>query len=218
VDYPKYDPQSAVTPLSLAELDALDLLLQKLPNDAVMSLDGVDGFLTALVVGPPSMLATLATGDWLPWVWGSDGAGGSEDAAPFPSKRQKKATVVLLLRHLRHIDEQMSKTPDDWEPIFSIAEHGAQEWADARDWCAGFLQAVDLMPSAWDVVFEDAELGPALAPVLVLGGGLDDEPQPDDAAQDLDDPTTCDPLSRAVPDAVMRVLAKRPHARHSQPV
>jgi uncharacterized protein len=211
VDYPLYDPRSAVTPLSPDDLSDLDLLLQKLPHDAVMSLDGMDGFLTALVVGPPQALASLTTAEWLPWVWGGDADGGSEDAAPFASKRQKKATVVLLLRHLRHVAEQLSTTPDEWEPIFSVAEHGADEFVDARDWCTGFLQAVDLLPSAWDVVFEDTDLGPALVPLLLLGGGLREQTLQTIEGQDLDDPATCDPISRAVPEAVLRVLAKRAH-------
>jgi uncharacterized protein len=226
LDYPQYDPQSAVTPLSPEELDGLDLLLQKLQNDStndgVMTLDGMDGFLTALQVGPPQLLATLRTAEWLPWVWGGDvdgeGEGGSNDAVPFPSKRQKKATVVLLLRHLRHIGQQLTKTPDDWEPIFSVAEQGAEEYVDARDWCTGFLQAVDLLPSAWDAVFEDAELGPALAPLLLLGGGLREQALQSIEGQDLDNPRVCDPISRAVPDAVLRVLARRADVHPSQPV
>jgi uncharacterized protein len=110
---------------------------------------------------------------------------------------------------MRHISEQLHHAPDDWEPIFSVAEQGADELADARDWCAGFLQAVDLLPSAWDGVFEDAELGPALAPLLLLGGGLSDQTLKMDDTQDLDNPAVCDPLSRAVPEAVLRVLARR---------
>jgi uncharacterized protein len=100
-----------------------------------------------------------------------------------------------------------------------VAEKGADEWADARDWCTGFLQAVDLLPSAWEAAWDDPALGPALAPLLVLGGGLADEPAapaaPDgdtdegDDAGDLDDPEVCDGLSRAVPDAVLRLLAWR---------
>jgi uncharacterized protein len=218
LDYPQYDPQSAVTPLSPEELDALDLLLQRLENDGVMTLDGMDGFLTALLVGPPQLLTRLPTAEWLPWVWGGNSEGGSDDALPFPSKRQKKATVVLLLRHLRHISEQLTKTPDDWEPIFSVAEQGADEFVDARDWCTGFLQAVDLLPSAWDQVFEDAELGPALAPLLLLGGGLREQTLQAIEGQDLDNPRACDPISRAVPDAVLRVLARRADVRPSQPV
>ncbi|CAD5374352.1 conserved hypothetical protein [Rubrivivax sp. A210] len=203
MDYPRYDPQSPLTPLDAAEIDGLDRLLQNLPADGVMSLDGVDGYLSALQVGPPRLLATLATADWLPAVWGSDGEDGNEAAAPFASKRQRKATVVLLLRHLRHLGEQFTRTPEAWEPIFSIAEAGTREFADARDWCAGFLQAVDLMPEAWGGAWDDA----ALAPLLHLGGGLDGVDLT--ATEDLDDAETVDRLSRAVPEAVLLLQARR---------
>jgi uncharacterized protein len=108
------------------------------------------------------------------------------------------------------------QAPQDWEPIFSVAEKGAQEWVDARDWCTGFLQAVDLLPSAWDAAWDAAAVGPALAPLLLLGGGLADGNQAlADAAEEgegqggLDVPEVCDGLSRAVPDAVLRLLAWR---------
>jgi uncharacterized protein len=199
VDYPRYDPASPVTPLTPAEIDGLDRLLQALPADGVMSLDGVDGYLAALVLGPPELLGTLATDQWLPAVWGGDGEGGNEAAAPFASKRQRKATVVLLLRHLRHLAHQLATAPEAWEPIFSIAEQGADEWADARDWCAGFLQAVDLMPGAWRI---DAA-AEAWAPVLALGGGLDGQ------AAVPEDLREVDTLSRAVPEAVLQLLPAR---------
>ncbi len=215
MDYPDYDPRSAVTPLTAAELATLEICLQTLPADGVMSLDGLDGYLTALLAGPGDLLQQLPVAEWLPVVWGGDGPGGNGEAAPFASKRQRKATVVLVLRHLRHISHQLLAAPQDWEPIFSVAEQGAQEWADARDWCTGFLQAVDLLPSTWEAAWDDPALGPALAPLLVLGGGLADAPAPspagggDDGEGELDDPEVCDGLSRAVPDAVLRLLAWR---------
>lgn len=210
MDYPRYDPASPLTPLQPAELDALDRLLQTLQTtgpDGVMSLDGVDGYLTALAAGPAELLATLPTAEWLPLVWGGDGPEGNEGAEPFASKRQRKATVVQLLRHLRHVAEALQH-PDSWEPIFSIAEKGADEFADASDWCTGFLQAVDLVPSAWDGVWDD----PAVAPLLQLGGGLEGVPTPgmdaEGEAVDVDDPADIDRLSRAVPDAVLRLRAR----------
>ena len=205
MDYPHYDPQSPVTPLTAAELSALDTLLQALPADGAMTLDGLDGYLSALLLGPPQTLTTLSTAEWLPLIWGGDNEDGPVTAAPFASKRQRKATVVLVLRHLRHLGEQFATAPDEWQPIFSIAEQGAQDWTDARDWCTGFLQAVDLLPSAWDGVWADV----ALAPLLLLGGGLDGHPPGPEAEADadLDDPAVCDRLSRAVPDAVLRLAA-----------
>lgn len=204
VDYPRYDPASKLTPLADDELQALDRLLQDLPADGVMTLDGVDGFLTAMLVGPPQWLSGRPTADWLPLVWGGDGDGGPDAAAPFASKRQRKATVVLLLRHLRHLQQQLFEAPADWEPIFSVAEQGADEWTDARDWCTGFLQAVDLDPVAWGEVWSD----PALAPLLRLGGELEGGAPPADLPE-LDDAAVCDELSRAVPDAVLHLLAQR---------
>ena len=112
MDYPRYDPQSAVTPLTPAELDALDRLLQALPADAVRTLDGLDGYLTALLASPQALLASLPTAAWLPQVWGGDAEAGNEAAAPFASKRQRKATVVLVLRHLRHLSEQLARAPE----------------------------------------------------------------------------------------------------------
>ncbi|MDE2564870.1 MAG: UPF0149 family protein [Burkholderiales bacterium] len=208
MDYPAYDPGSAVTPLTAAELAALEALLEALPGDGAMPLDGLDGYLTALVAGPRALLAGRPSAEWLPVVWGGDGEPGTAD--PFASRRQRKATVVQLLRHLRHLQHQLTEAPDDWEPIFSIAQQGEREWADARDWCAGFLQAVDLQPSLWAPLWDDPALGPALVPLLVLGGGLDgalDGVVP--APPGEDDLERCDELSRAVPDAVLRLLAHR---------
>ena len=205
MQYPTYDPNSPVTPLTPEELQALDLLLQSMDADQVMSLDGMDGYLTAFAVGPAALQA-LPTGDWLPAIWGGDTAV-AEDAAPFGSKRQRKNTVVQALRHLRHLAHQLHDSVDTWEPIFSIAEQGADEWADAREWCMGFLQTVDLLPDAWGGVWTAPALAPMLRPLLLLGGGLDDaSPQPGDG-EDVDDLATCDALSRAVPDAVVQLAA-----------
>ena len=200
--YPDYDPKSPVTPLKPEEVAALDLLLQRLPADTAMSLDGFDGYLTALAIGPAALRA-IPSADWLPLIWGGDPAG-TDEAAPFTTKRQRKNTVVLALRHLRHLGQQLRETPNDWEPIFSIAEQGADEFADAREWCMGFLQAVDLQPDAWGAVWVD----PALAPLLVLGGGLEGQTPWAGADADLDDPAVCNALSRAVPDAVLHLLAR----------
>ena len=218
MDYPRYDPASPLTPLQPDELQALDTLLQSLQasHDGVMSLDGVDGYLTALALmpgGPAQPGGTLPTAEWLPPVWGGDGPQGHDAAEPFASKRLRKNTVVQLLRHLRHVQAELQR-PDDWQPIFSIAEQGANEWADASDWCAGFLQAVDLMPSAWDTAEGGPWTEPALVPLLQLGGGLDGVDTPAVDAEgvplDFDDPACVDRLSRAVPEAVLRLRALLP--------
>ncbi|MBQ0935218.1 UPF0149 family protein [Ideonella paludis] len=206
MNYPDYDAQSPITPLDAAELDALDNTLMNLPQDGVMTLDGLDGYLTALLVGPAEVLGTLPTAHWLPVIWGGDGDAAT--AAPFASNRQRKNTVVAVLRHLRHLSAQLATDVDQWEPIFSVAEQGEREWADASDWCAGFLQAVDLRPEAWGGVWDSSDLGPQLAPLLQLGGGLGDELDAEGCDEDdLSDPETVDTFSRMVPEAVLALRA-----------
>ena len=206
MDYPDYNPALDDAPLSDEELSALDALLQALPTDAAMNIEALDGYLTALLVGPDG-LAARKSADWLPAVWGGDGA----DGAPFASNKARKRATTLVLRHLRSIDGQLRDLelhPERWQPVFSVAEDGDEELVDAEDWCAGFLQAVPLAPDEWGALFDDAELGPALVPFALLGG---DEAQlaPADAER-LADPRWRDELSRAAMDAVP-LLAQRPN-------
>ncbi len=202
MDYPHYDPQLDTPPLDDAELDALDTLLHGLPGEAVMNVEALDGYLTALLVGPP-VLARLRTADWLPSVWGGDGEG----SAPFPSQKQRKRAAMLVLRHLHGIQRQLQGPPEDWQPVFSIAETDSGEWVDAEDWCAGFLQAAVLDMDAWGALFEDPRWGPALVPVVLLGG--DGASLSDADRVRLADPKERDALSRAVVDLVLALQASR---------
>jgi uncharacterized protein len=202
MDYPRFDRASPHTPLTEAELQQLDDWLIGLAEagvDGVMTLDGMDGYLTALAVGPSKVLDELPTADWLPAIWGGDGPNG----APFPSNQKRKRTTVLVLRHLQSIASVLRAAPAGWEPVFSVVEHEGTEWADAGDWCTGFLQATDLDPAAWEPLFEDPVLGPQLVPIALLGGDADRD---GDAEDDLDDPDVRDELSRGAAQAVLALV------------
>lgn len=210
MDYPSYDPKSPNTPLTEEELSGLDHLLAELPTDGAMTLDGMDGYLTALLVGPP-LFDRIPSSQWLPLIWGGD----LEPApAPFQSNQKRKRSTVQVLRHLRSIEAALSAAPESWEPVFSVAEvpgSQGQELADASDWCAGFLTATDLAPEAWAPLFADPELGPALATIAWLGGDTEAAAAAGHPADDdeLDDPQVRDRLSRAAADAVLGLWARR---------
>jgi uncharacterized protein len=203
VDLPRYDPLLATEPLSDADLDALDELLLALPSDNPMNVEALDGYLTALLLGPRSV-DRLPTADWMPAVWGGDAA---PAPAPFASQKQRKRVVTMVLRHLHGIDHALRSAPARWEPVFSVAEVDGQELADAEDWCIGFLQATTLAADAWGALFDDAALGQALVPIALLGGD-DGDPSAEAAAQRAD-PATRDALSRGVIDAVLALRARR---------
>ena len=210
MDYPSYDPKSPNTPLTAEELASLDDLLTTLPSDGTMTLDGMDGYLTALLVGPP-LFDKIASSDWLPAIWGGD----LEPApAPFASNQKRKRSTVLVLRHLRSIEAALSGPPDAWEPVFSVAElPGTQgeELVDATDWCMGFLAATDLAPDAWAPLYADPEIGPGLATIAWLGGDVDVAANAEDHPSDeeLDDPQVRDQLSRAATEVVLKLWARK---------
>jgi uncharacterized protein len=190
VQYPDYDPRVASPALEDAELDALDTLLAGLPSDGAMNIEALDGYLTALAVGPWRSFPRSAA--WMPRVWGGDGAGPS----PFASEKQRKRVVLLVLRHLHALDSALRTAPERWEPVVSVAETDDAELVYAEDWCAGFLEAVALDPDAWSAAFE----GDALAPLVRLGA--EDGDVPADAGER-------DALSRAAIDAVQALAAQR---------
>jgi uncharacterized protein len=198
VNYPDYNPELDTPPLSEAELDELEQLLAALPGDAVMTVEGLDGYLTGLLLAPTPP-AQRKSAQWLPGVWGGDGEG----ARPFASQKQRKRAAFLVLRHLHAVDLQLRGDADAWEPLFSIAETPQRELVDAEDWCVGFLQAVALDEAGWAPVFDDAALAEALAPLVLLGADEHTLDPADLAA--LADPDQRDTLSRAVVDAVIAV-------------
>ena len=151
------------------------------------------------------------------WVWGGDGEAGPAAAAPFASKRQRKTTVVMVLRHLRHLASNSPKRPTNGSPSSASPSRaptsGPTRATGAPASCR--RSTCSRRPGA------TPGTDPALAPLLVLGGGLEGvaPARRRGGQRDLDDPAVCDRLSRAVPEAVLHLRARRcaagqPGARH----
>ncbi|HET9643818.1 MAG TPA: UPF0149 family protein [Burkholderiaceae bacterium] len=203
MEYPDYNPNLDDRPLSDAELDDLDETLRTLPAEGAMNIEGLDGYCTGLLVGP-RLIDRLQTCEWLPVVWGGDGP----DGAPFKSARQRKRVSVLVLRHLHSIACRLAQDPDQWEPVFSVAEDEGVECVDAEDWCIGFLHAVALRPDEWEPLFDGPQTGQALVPVALLGAEECALGEADRAR--LADVQARDDLSRAVVDAVLLLNRRAP--------
>ncbi|KQV86924.1 UPF0149 family protein [Pelomonas sp. Root1237] len=206
MQYPQYNPASDNRPLSDEELDDLDELLSVLPTDSAMNIEALDGYLTGLLLSPQK-LADLPGDAWLPVVWGGDQ---EPDPKPFASGKQRKKVVMAMLRHVQSIAMAWTHAPKAWEPIFSFAslegdsEDEDTEYADAEDWAAGFLMAVDLAPEAWGPLFDGAGTAELLAPIAALGG--------EDGALAEGSAAERDEASRKIPDAMLALWALRQDA------
>ena len=200
MNYPHYNPASDNRPLSDEEVNDIDELLAALPTDAAMNVEALDGYLAGLLLTPGRNLADLPGEAWLPPIWGGDGA---VDPAPFASGKQRKKVTLLVLRHLQSIAMAWTHQPQAWEPIFSFAEgeDESTEYADAEDWAAGFLMAVELAPDAWGPLFEGEATAPLLAPIAALGGEEGSLAEGSAAERDA--------ASRTIPDAMLALWALR---------
>jgi uncharacterized protein len=189
VKHPQYNPALNNLPLTEVESDELERTLDRLKHPEAMDLECLDGFLTALLLGPQ----LPDTDAWIPPIWG-----GGE--APFASGKQTKNFVQLVLRYMAAIDRQLHTDADAIEPIFSFAEVDGEELVDAEIWCIGFLHAASLLPDHWEALFDDEELGESLAPITLLGA--DPQALSEEEQSLLSTPEARDDLSRLVQEAI----------------
>ena len=112
-------------PLAETEFNELDEFLAEAANeDTSMDVSTLEGFLTAIAIGP----RMVPPSDWLPWVWDmKDG----DVAANFASEAQASRIMSLVLRHYNHLIHTFNTDPAAFEPIFWFRQtfHGTTSQA-----------------------------------------------------------------------------------------
>ncbi len=148
-------------PTEPVDLDPLDAFLSsdRAPGDC-MGLSDLDGFLTAIAIGPE----LIKPSDWMPVIWG--------DGEPaFETVEEAQAILSIIMARYNEILSSLATDPDSFEPVFWAGE---DEEPIVTDWAAGFLEAVRLRPEAWEKLTEDPEAGGLFAAILMLGSDLDE--------------------------------------------
>ncbi|MBS7458031.1 UPF0149 family protein [Coralloluteibacterium stylophorae] len=226
-------PDLNAAPLDDDDLDRLDLLLQRCadPEDGIPDLEMLDGFLSAVLVGP----AELAPESWLPAIWGSEGA--RRDA------RQMAEAQGLIARLAAQILRRVSIDPDERPggrdsafPLLGMPAEdedasgeagaaGAEAGEDAAGfpfaaaWALGFMRAAALDEAAWDGWAEDHEdIASDLAVVMQLA--IVDAEQARDAGLEVDSLLTEDErfdLAYDLPDLLHGMFLQRLHDRRPAP-
>ncbi|HWD26589.1 MAG TPA: UPF0149 family protein [Rhizomicrobium sp.] len=128
-------------------------------GDAVMTLAELDGFLTALAIGP----AAVAPAEWLPVIWN-----GAEPR--FADDAQAQAVLGAISTRLNDILQSIDADADAYGPLLEIDDEGdplPQSWAD------GFMTAASLRIEAWTKLFESEEDDAIAYPILALCDGED---------------------------------------------
>lgn len=139
-------PDDAIAPVderpidkTLRELD--DFLCSDIVPDTAMDASTLEGFLTALVIGPDM----IPPSQYMPWIW--DMYNG-ENEIIYDSMEQMNDSMNLIMLVWNNIAETYSNNPSSFEPAY----FRAFEWG-AADWCEGFLLGTQVSSETWDTLW-----------------------------------------------------------------
>ena len=153
-------------PLSQDEMDELGgFLLSDIPSEESMTLDMLDGYLTAIVVGPTN----LDFGQWFPSIWGT----GKDGLPNFRTMDEAKRIIDLIIRQMNGIvsdlEEELASDLEIYAPIFDIDSRDGYEYDDAEMWAFGFMSGIDLCRKDWQPFFDNHNGSEILRPIYLLG-------------------------------------------------
>jgi uncharacterized protein len=130
-------------PLTDEEIEELDqFLLNAEGLEESMDISTLDGFLTAIVCGPK----TIMPSEWLRWVWDTDSG---KDAPEFKDQAQAQRILGLLMRHMNDIAETLQQAPEHYEPLLMENPNNGDPIPIIDEWCSGFMKGVQLDSDGW---------------------------------------------------------------------
>lgn len=136
-------------------LETLDIWLRQLePSSKVDGVSMLDGYLTAIAIGPCS----IQPDEWFVDLLGSSGIVGS-------AYGQHLAAMMAIADRFNTIGETLSQAPDRNAPIFKKKDDGT---VLAAPWCMGFLSAMHLRLNTWQTLCDLERIEHALLLPILL--------------------------------------------------
>lgn len=130
-------------PLTDEEIEELEqFLLHAEGLEESMDISTLDGFLTAIVCGPK----TIMPSEWMRWVWDMERG---EDSPEFKDQAQAQRILGLLMRHMNDIAGTLHQAPEQYEPLLMENPNGGNPVPILDEWCSGFMKGVKLDSNGW---------------------------------------------------------------------
>ncbi len=157
-------------PLTQEDLFELESFLASdiTPEDCMPSLEMIDGFMAALVVGPELVDREM----WLPYLLNPE----QRRMDFFETPEQQERITSLLERHLGTVAEQFVTDPEAFLPIYEMFGYAGEDERDLaiEEWSIGFILGIELCHEAWQPLFEHEEQATLVGPFFILGKITDD--------------------------------------------
>lgn len=161
---------ASLIPLSQDELTELESFLtsDRTPEECMASLEMIDGYMTALVIGP-EMVAQFR---WIQYLLDPE----NKKESIFETPEDEENITSLLLRHSSAIAAQFENDPESFLPMyemFGYSEDAEREIA-IEEWALGFIIGMELAHEAWQPLFATENTAMLAGPVFILGRINDD--------------------------------------------
>ncbi|AYG59925.1 UPF0149 family protein [Rhizobium jaguaris] len=146
-----------MTPRPKLDDDAFEAFIRKRrPPSPIWSMSGLDGYLTALIIGPKF----IDPRKWIPELTGPD-------ALNLPMETIEHRAVQTIVAEYNRISASLSETPKDHRPKFTRID---DQTFDPFDWDLCFLLGTGYAPRLWQPVLRGhAVTGDIIAPIRKLG-------------------------------------------------
>ena len=152
-------------PLRRDEIDRLVDFLKSCKGDKAMNLEELDGFFSALIAGPETVMPS----ECLPEVFGGD----MGETCKFDSIEQANEILVLMNRHWSAIAATLYRN-EVHIPLLLNDEHGE---IHGNDWAQGFMRGTYLRHDRWVELINDDEYGCFVIPIMMLYHEHDEDPK-----------------------------------------
>jgi uncharacterized protein len=131
------------SPLTDEEIKELDeFLLEAEGIEESMDISTLDGFFTAIVCGPK----TIMPSEWMRWVWDMQSG---KDAPEFKDQAQAQRVLGLLMRHMNDIAQTLQQAPEEYQPLLMENPNNGDPIPIIDEWCLGFMKGVQLDSDGW---------------------------------------------------------------------
>ncbi len=162
--------EKPIHPLSQDELTELETFLasDETPEDCMSSLEMIDGYMTALVIGPE----TVSGETWIPYLLNPE----KQSKEVFANPATEERITGFLDRHIGAIADQFGNDPEAFLPLYEMFSYGSDEERELaiEEWALGFILGMELCHEAWQPLFANEESAMMAGPVFVLGKITDD--------------------------------------------
>ena len=142
---------------SYEQIEELLALLKSLQAEhGAMTPGELEGYVTALIVCPE----TIPLFEWLPAVWGDEGA------APFGGLWKVEVASRIVADHYNRISESLLCGSEQYVPLYEVDDDSDEPlW---EPWISGFERAMRLRPEAWERVVDSGETEAAASVNMIL--------------------------------------------------